>query len=54
MQIQSYNEELAIANLMFIRLFNNIRIFRAEKDGSTTDIKVQCTFGQRSRILKAY
>lgn len=54
MQIQSYNEELAIANLMFIRLFNNIRIFRTENDGTVNDIKVQCTFGQRSRILKAY
>lgn len=54
MQIQSYNEELAIANLMFIRLFNNIRIFRTENNGTVNDIKVQCTFGQRSRILKAY
>lgn len=54
MQIQSYNEELAIANLMFMRLFNNIRIQRQQNNGEVDDINVICTLGQRSRILKNY
>ena len=54
MQIQSYNEELAIANLMFMRLFNNIRIQRQQNNGEVDDIKINCTLGQRSRILKSY
>lgn len=53
MQIQSYNQELSLANLMFMRIFNNIRIQR-EQNGKVEDIKVICTPGQRSRILKGF
>jgi hypothetical protein len=52
MQIQSYNAELAIANLMFLRLFNNIIIQRTGKNNNTKDIKVNCQLGQKSRIFK--
>ena len=48
MEIHSYNQELAIANLQFIRLFNNIQI--QNKDGKITN--VQCVIGNRSRIFK--
>lgn len=51
MEIQSYNAELALANLMFMRIFNNIRIERQTKEG-TKEIKVNCVFDQRSRIVK--
>lgn len=54
MQIQSYNAELALANLMFLRIFNNIHIQRQAPTGKTEDIKVSCVLGQRSRILKSY
>lgn len=52
MEIQSYNAELAIANLMFARIFSNITIQRAQKSKILKNIKVSCVFGQRSRILK--
>ena len=52
MQIQSFNAELAIANLMFLRLFNNIIIQHTDKHNNTKDIKVNCQLGQKSRILK--
>lgn len=54
MQIQSYNQELALANLMFMRTFNNIIIQRDHGNGNVEDIKIACHFGQRSRILKNY
>lgn len=52
MEFQSYNAELGIANLLFQRLFNNIRIERTANNGEKTQIKVGCVMGQRSRILK--
>lgn len=54
MQIQSFNAELAIANLMFLRLFSNIVIERTSKIGSKKDVKVACVLGQRSRIMKSW
>ena len=54
MQIRSFNSELAIANLMFLRLFNNIIIQRTDKKNNKKDVKVNCVFGQRSRILKNF
>lgn len=39
---------------MFMRLFNNIIIQRTNKNGTKKDIKVNCVFGQRSRILKGW
>lgn len=52
MEFQSYNAELAIANLLFKNTFSNIRIDRLQDDGSKKQILVQCMLGQRSRILK--
>lgn len=52
MEFQSYNAELAIANLLFKNTFSNIRIDRPQDDGSRKQILVQCMLGQRSRILK--
>lgn len=49
----SYNAELGISNLLFQRVFNNIRIERTDSGGNTSWLKVQCVFGQRSRILKS-
>ena len=55
MQIQSFNAELAMANLMFLRLFNNIVITRTDtKTNETKDIKVNCFLGQTSRIFKSW
>ena len=53
MEFQSYNSELAIANLLFARPFSNIRIGRTDSNGNETQIPVTCVFGQRSRILKS-
>lgn len=53
MEFQSYNSELAIANLLFARPFQNIRIGRTDSKGNESQLKVTCVFGQRSRILKA-
>ena len=52
MEFQSYNSELAIANLLFARPFQNIRIGRTDQQGNESQIQVTCVFGQRSRILK--
>ena len=52
MEFQSYNEELAIANLLFRRTFSDIRIGRTNEQGEEKQILVQCTLGQKSRILK--
>lgn len=54
MQIRSFNSELAIANLMFLRLFNNIIIHRTDKSNNKKQVKVNCVLGQRSRILKNF
>jgi hypothetical protein len=42
MQIESFNAELALANLMFLRLFNNITIQRTSKNSTSKRIKVNC------------
>lgn len=52
MQVISYNAELAIANLMFQRLFNNITIQRTNRNNITKDIKVNCQISQKSRIFR--
>ena len=57
MEIRSYNAELAYANVMFARIFNNIYIERQMTNKETKQqekksIPVKCVFGQRSRILK--
>ena len=52
MEFQSWNQELAIANLLFRRLFSNIRIGRTDAKGVETQLQVPCVLGQRSRILK--
>lgn len=52
MEIISYNAELALANLMFMKLFRNIRIERTDTYGEKSVINVNCVLGQRSRILK--
>ena len=52
MEFQSYNEELAVANLLFKKVFSNIRIGRTNDQGEEKQILVQCSLGQRSRILK--
>lgn len=54
MQFISYNAELGIANLLFQRLFNNIKIERTDKNGQTSWLRIPCVFGQRSRILKSF
>lgn len=52
MEVKSYNAELAIANLQFKQLFNNIAIDRPQKNNETKRISVMCVLGQRSRIIK--
>lgn len=52
MEIRSYNSELAVANLCFKRIFNNIQIERTDRKGNKKLIPVICTFDQRSRIVK--
>lgn len=51
MEIRSYNNEMAFANLLFKRLFSNIVITRRKGDESK-DIPVKCIIGNRSRIFK--
>lgn len=53
MEFQSYNEELGTCNLLFRRLFSNIRILRTLDNGEKKETLVQCVLGQRSRIMKA-
>ena len=53
MEFISYNAELATAQLLFGRVFSNIRIERTGSDGKTAWLKVPCVFAQRSRILKS-
>lgn len=52
MEVVSYNSELAIANLLFKRIFSNIHISRTNAQGQRQDIPVICTLEQRSRIMK--
>ena len=52
MEFQSFNAELGTANLLFKRIFSNIRIGRTNAKGEETQLQVPCVFGQRSRILK--
>lgn len=47
MEIHSYNQELAIANTQFMRLFNNISVWRGNEE-----TKFKCVIGNRSRIFK--
>lgn len=54
MEVQSFNVELAIANMMFKRVFNNIKIERTHANGEVKIIDVACKLGQRSRILKGF
>ena len=53
MEFQSYNEELALASLLFKKLFSNIRIQRTLDNGEKKETLVKCVLGQRSRIMKA-
>lgn len=53
MQIRSYNNEMAYANLLFKRLFSNIVITRKDSKNQEKKIPVRCVLGNRSRILKA-
>ena len=52
MEVRSYNAELAVANLCFKRLFNNIQIERTDSQGNVKVIPIVCTFDQKSRVLK--
>lgn len=52
MQVSSFNSELAYANLLFSRLFSNIKLERQGKNGKTESYIVDCAFGDRSRVLK--
>lgn len=52
MEFMSHNAELAIANDLFERIFNNIRIQRVSKENKKSLVKVNCLWGQRSRIVK--
>ncbi len=52
MEFRSFHAELSYANLMFKRIFSNIKIERAKEKGKKQLIKVDCLFSQRSRILK--
>ena len=52
MEFQSGHDEFAVCNLLFKRLFNNIRIGRTNEKGEEKQIVVQCVLGQKSRILK--
>jgi hypothetical protein len=53
MEIHSYNSELAIANLMFSRLFSDIKLQRVGVNNNVTkEVLVNCVFGNRSRIIK--
>jgi len=43
---------LAISNILFKKLFSNIRIGRTDSKGKETQIQVPCVLSQRSRIIK--
>ena len=50
MEVFSHNNELIYAQSQFMRLFNNIKLLR--KDKNNKDIIVKCMFGKRSRVFK--
>ena len=53
MEVRSYNAELAIANILFKRLFSNIQIEHIDRrTGDKKIFPVKCVLEQRSRILK--
>lgn len=53
MEVRSYNSELAIANLLFKKIFSNIQIERTHRTTKNKKLfPVDCIFEQRSRILK--
>lgn len=54
MEVRSFNCELGVANLLFKRLFSNIKIEKVDANGNKKDVVVNCQFGQRSRILKSW
>ena len=45
MEFMSYNDELGLANMLFKRVFDNIRISRTSAKGETSLLKVHCVFG---------
>ena len=51
MLIQSFNQELQYANIMFGRIFKNITIDKTI-NGKRTSHRVKCVYGNSSRILK--
>lgn len=53
MEFISFNSELGISNLLFQRVFSDIRIERTDKQGNKTWLKVPCVNAQRSRIIKS-
>ena len=52
MEFRSYNAELAISNLLFKKLFNNIQIEKNVAKGKKELITVNCVFDQKSRIYR--
>ena len=54
MQYRGYNSELKIANIMFARLFRNMRITRSEdnENNSRRSMEVPGVIADRSRIFK--
>ena len=53
MEFVSYNAELALANLLFQRVFSNIQIERTDKAGKKSWLKVPCVNATRARIIKS-
>lgn len=52
--VQSYNKELKIATAQFIDVFNNITIYRFDKDDDVAKtISVPCKYSPRSIAMKA-
>ena len=51
MEIISYNHELEYANLLFSKLFRNIKINKFYKN-TLTEVQVDCRIGNRWRIFK--
>lgn len=51
MEVRSYNHELEIANILFTKLFRNIKIER-KTGNQIKQIPVKCMIGNRSRIFK--
>ena len=54
MEVRSFNCELGVSNILFKRLFSNIKIEKVDASGNKKDVVVNCQFGQRSRILKSW